>query len=551
MNRWVNVRSRLRRRVAVVGAVLSLGTVLVAADVASAAAGDLDLGFGGAGHGRVEFDLGGSGSVKLAGMAVQPDGGLVSVGTDLVPGGFDEAMAYRLHPDGTPDTRFGKVRLPHPSGTSALAEAAVAQPDGKIVVAGSIYTPGVTSDMAVWRLTRTGKLDTSFDGDGLVTVSVVAGSSEFASDVALDPQGRIVVAGATSLAGGDDDFALARLTATGAPDGTFNGGAAFFVHTHPGFDGAQSVAVQSDGEILLAGTYGIENAVLRITPGTASTAALLDGTFGGGTFPAGSGIADVPGTASILHTDVAVTAHGAIYVFDQVFHGGHVVGTVVRLLRDGSVDDGFGAADGTGAHLVPADGVDFFVDKLAVLPGGGVVAVEDDGGRFFIAKLRANGNPDTGMGRRGIKKLGDLDALGGGIAVAALPDGRIVAAGELATAADTGLAYRLLGDFKAPSCGGKKATITGTTAPDRLVGTRRVDVIAGLGGGDRITGTGKGDIVCGSRGRDHLAGGAGADYLLGQSGHDTLLGGTGDDRLIGGPDHDRLNGGPGRDTLRQ
>jgi len=529
--------------------VLSLGTVVGTADVASAAAGDLDLGFGGAGHGRVEFDLGGR--VSLVGMAVQPDGGTVSVGTDFAAGGSNEAVAYRLHSDGTRDTRFGKVPLPHPAGTFAEAAAVVAQPDGKVVLAGDVYTLGGPSDIAVWRLTPTGKLDTSFDGDGLVTVSVAAASSEFAGDVAVDPQGRIVVAGSMASAGGGYDIAVVRLTAEGAPDGTFNGGAAFFVNTDPGTDSAHSVAVQSDGKILVAGTYpraSSENAVLRITPGTATTPALLDGTFGGGNFPAGSGIADVPGTTYIQDTDVAVTAHGDIYVLDQVLDGGHVVGTVVRLSGDGAVDHAFGAADGTGVHLIPNDGVDYFVDQLALLPGGGR-ALEDDRGQSFIAKLRGNGHPDLGMGRRGIKRLGSLDSFPAGVAT--LPDGRVVAAGELIGTADTGVAYRLVGDFKAPSCGGRTATITGTQAPDRLVGTRRVDVIAGLGGGDRVTGAGKGDIVCGGRGRDHLAGGAGDDRLIGGPGHDTLLGGKGDDRLIGGTGHDRLNGGRGRDTLRQ
>src|SRR3954464_9618879 len=96
-----SMRSCLRRRVATVGLAVSLGAVAVAGGAASAASGDLDPGFGGAAHGRVEFDLGSP--AILRGFAVQPDGGIVSVRTTNV-GGPRDAVAHRLHADGTPDS---------------------------------------------------------------------------------------------------------------------------------------------------------------------------------------------------------------------------------------------------------------------------------------------------------------------------------------------------------------------------------------------------------------------------------------------------------------
>src|SRR4051812_33684891 len=103
---WVRMRRVVkagrRRRGAAVGVAVSLAAVAVPGGVASAAPGDLDPGFGGASHGRVEFDLGGP-NTALRGLAVQPGGGIVGVGT-AIGGATPDAVAYRLRADGTPDS---------------------------------------------------------------------------------------------------------------------------------------------------------------------------------------------------------------------------------------------------------------------------------------------------------------------------------------------------------------------------------------------------------------------------------------------------------------
>jgi uncharacterized delta-60 repeat protein len=537
----VNVNRCVRRRAAAAGAALSLVPALVGAG-ASAASGDRDLGFGGASHGLVEFDLGGN--VHLTGLAVQPRGGIVSVGYEL--GATTDAVVYRLKPDGRPDHGFGKVRLPGPSDATEEAYAAVAQPDGKIVVAGIVTDPDGLDDFAVWRLKPTGRPDRSFGDQGLVALGAAAGTNDGALDVALDPQGRIVVAGSTDAPAGDPgDIAVVRLTPQGAVDTAFNNGLAFYVLNHPGFDAATSVAVQANGKVLVAGSFAgaAGNAVLRLKPGSVSAQAVVDGSFGGGTFGTRSGVADVPGTSDLGVSDVAVLPSGKLLLLDAVRDiGGSVDGAVVRLTRIGAVDPTFAGGSATGRHIdtdAPA-----YLKALALMPRGGVAVVGANGSRTFVAKLRGNGAPDRGMGPGGVRTLADLAVgpVGTTASISVLPDGRILAVGDGRHAIGQGAAYRLIGDLAKPSCAGTEATITGTDAPDTLVGTRRADVIAGLGGADRITGLGRGDIVCGGPGDDHIAGGSGGDHLYGQAGDDTLS---------GGPGHDRLVGGTGRDTLRQ
>lgn len=91
--------------------------------------------------------------------------------------------------------------------------------------------------------------------------------------------------------------------------------------------------------------------------------------------------------------------------------------------------------------------------------------------------------------------------------------------------------YELFGHrLSAPRCGGRLATITGSSLRDKLKGTGKRDVIAALGGNDVIKGLGGGDFLCGGAGRDKLAGGKQKDRLIGGGGKDTCSGGPSKDR---------------------
>ena len=211
--------------------------------------GALDTGFDT--DGKVTTDFG-SRFEEASGVAIQPDGKIVAAGTSGDFSLSDFALA-RYNGDGSLDSSFdidGKVTTDFGSLDQALGVAI--QPSGKIVAAGfSGVFPLV--DFVLARYNRDGSLDTSFDADGKVTTDF-GSSSELATSVSIQPDGRIVAAGFSG-----DDFALARYNGDGSLDTSFDTDGK--VTTDFGSFGqasevAHGVAIQPNGKIVAAGFSG-------------------------------------------------------------------------------------------------------------------------------------------------------------------------------------------------------------------------------------------------------------------------------------------------------
>jgi uncharacterized delta-60 repeat protein len=199
-------------------ALLTLGSVLSPALVSGQTPGTLDPSFGAGGI--VTTDFGGS-SANVRALAVQPDGKIVAAGGAFVNGIADFALA-RYNPDGTLDGSFGiggTATSPFDfPGSFDQVGGAVLQPDGKIVMAGS----AVLNQFAVFALARynsNGTLDAGFGTGGVVTTDFGQLSAE-AFSVAVQPDGKIVLAGEANIDGGYD-FALARYNSNGTLDASF------------------------------------------------------------------------------------------------------------------------------------------------------------------------------------------------------------------------------------------------------------------------------------------------------------------------------------------
>ncbi len=215
-----------------------------------------------AGTGLVLFDdvAGGGGGPtdEARGMTLASDGTILAVGQGTGPSATLDMYLARINTTG------GLIgATPHHDAAGGNSDddgiAVAVDSSGRYVVAGSSF--GGTLDMAVWRILPGGGLDTTFNGTGFFTHDNAAGGS--ASDagyaIAIDAQGRIVVAGESERVGPYPSLALWRLTPQGQLDPTFGTGG--FV-TRFGDAGevatdssrARGLAIDSRGRILVCGS---------------------------------------------------------------------------------------------------------------------------------------------------------------------------------------------------------------------------------------------------------------------------------------------------------
>ena len=253
-------------------------------------------------------------------------------------------------------------------------------------------------------LAAAGDLDTTFDGDGIVTTDF--GSDDGAVDVAIQADGKIVAAGSS---GGK--FALARYNSDGSLDTTFGTGG--LVTTAFASDsGGGAVAIQSDGKIVHAGIKfaGVDNFALARYNIDGS----LDTTFGtGGLVTTNMGFA-------AAH-DVAIQADGKIVAVGT----DDVRFALARYNSDGSLDTTF---DGDGKVFTAMGTVGVAAFGLAIQSDGKILAAGDSDGNFALARYNSDGSLDTTFDGDGLVTTAFASDSGGG-AVAIQSDGKIVHAG--------------------------------------------------------------------------------------------------------------------------
>ncbi len=223
---------------------LAVGLFLALPVLSFAAPGDLDPTF--SGDGKLTDYIPGTDSNGFVATAVQPDGKIVAVG-----GVSNSRYIYiaRYNPDGLPDTAFGggtgKVATQFGRFYNYVSDVAI-QPDGKIVVVGCYCEEDIGDyALALARLNSDGSLDNSFGFNGVVTRADIVGP---ANSVAIQTDGKIVVAG---QAGFWLDWIVLRFNSNGSQDSTFMVSGNIFA---PNNAAPYSVAVQSDGKIVAAGS---------------------------------------------------------------------------------------------------------------------------------------------------------------------------------------------------------------------------------------------------------------------------------------------------------
>jgi uncharacterized delta-60 repeat protein len=303
--------------------------------------GSLDASFGSGGKVTTDF-FGFRGNESAEGIALQPDGKIVLAG-DLGLGGFSFALA-RYNSDGSLDTNFGgggKVITPF-GGTTEGAHAITIQRDGKIVAVGATVTASGNLGFALVRYNSDGSLDNSFGSSGKVTTDFSGVGEAGANAVAIQSDGKIVAAG-SALQDFDlttFDFALARYNRDGSLDVSFGSGGKVTTDFFGARDEARAIALQSGGKLVLAGSArnstSFDFALARYN-GNGS----LDASFGSG----GKTTTDFSGSGGSDGANaIAIQSNGRILAAGFAFNGTTDFDfALTRYDSNGSLDASFGS----------------------------------------------------------------------------------------------------------------------------------------------------------------------------------------------------------------
>lgn len=266
----------------------------------------------------------------------------------------------------------------------------------------------------------------SFTGDGPGTVIMPLGSSQLGigQSVALQADGKIVLAG-YGADGSDTDFGLVRLNDDGSLDTTFNGTGKVLIPVGTGHDYGLSVMVQSDGKIVVAG--------VSLTSGVGSDFSLIrlniDGSLD--TDFNGTGKAIIPvGAGNDFAYSVTAQADGKIIVAGASSNGNDNDFSLIRLNTDGSLDTGF---NGSGKAIVPVGTGHDAAQSVVMQPDGKIVVVgvsaDSSGDDFSVVRLNADGSLDTGFNGTGTVIIPVGSGTDRAYSVALQLDGKIVVSG--------------------------------------------------------------------------------------------------------------------------
>lgn len=329
--------------------------------------GSLDKSFNGTGK---VITAVGDGDCKGEGLALQSDGKIVVAGYSFKPGGKNRAefTVLRYNADSALDSGFGESgKVTTAIGRiSDSANSVALQDDGKIVVAGDTIAPG-NNNFAVARYNANGSLDTSFNGTGKATADF--SEIDYGRSVAVHGDGRIVVAGYTTKSyESKKECALACFKATGSLDTSFNGTGK--VTTNFGGDGnaeGRSVAVQTDGKIVVVG-YATAGSTEKFALARYNADGALDTSFGdSGRVMTYVGISGSNATGVALQKDGKIVVAG--YAVNN--NGTDYDFACVRYNTDGKVDQSFGDGGKTMTSVGQGDGKG---NSLAVQDGKIIVA---------------------------------------------------------------------------------------------------------------------------------------------------------------------------------
>jgi uncharacterized delta-60 repeat protein len=310
-----------------------------------------------------------------AGVLVQDDGKVIAAG-HAYPSSSSDYSINRYNADGTFDTSFGTTgRIIVDIGPNDGLGGVLAQPDGKILVSGETSN-SPTKEFTLFRLNANGTLDTSFSGDGKLTIAAGGGYTYISDAMALQADGKIVVAVGNTTSLDTASVTLFRYTSNGSLDTTFRGTGSVTLKPDGigGYD-ATAISIQKDGKIVLLGNAHDSSGTHYAFIARFLADGSLDQAFGN------KGIATAAEPSS-LAGGLLVQPDGKLLVFGHTTDA-DIDFALIRFNADGTVDQSFSAAAN------PLAGTTTFTEGSPTAPAKPVVL--NSGIQIHDAELAAAG----------------------------------------------------------------------------------------------------------------------------------------------------------------
>ena len=299
-------------------------------------------------------------------------------------------------------------------GGSVAVRAICVQTDGKILIAGDFTSYNGTSRGNIARLNSDGSLDTTFLATG-------TGANDHILDMALQSDGKILIAGLFTTYNGTTRERIARLNT----DGSLDMG---FLASGTGADNfVKAIAVQSDGKILIGGIFTSYNGTNRSRIARLNTDGTIDTTF----LATGTGVGEGSGGTGQVH-DIAIQTDGKMVIGGYfASYNGTTRGNIARINADGSLDTTF---------LNTGAGANESVSKVIVLSDGKVLIAGwfstfnglTNRGRF--TRLNSTGAPDTSFISSTVSGMGSSQVY----SIVVQPDSKILIGGPFTSYAGVG-----------------------------------------------------------------------------------------------------------------
>ncbi len=359
------------------------------------------------------------------GLALLPDGKI------LVGGGAGpDFYMDRFNSDGSNDNTFGvngRVEL-NVENKEAYCKDLAVQPDGKIILVGSIFKNATNFDVGIVRCKQDGSLDSSFGLNGLVRVDLM--NNDYCNSVALQPDGKILVTGASgnSIYYVQDAFVI-RVNTDGSLDSGFAGTGIFQQHFSVQIEIA-SVIVQPDNKILMGGKYNKYALIPPFMVERFNVDGTLDSSFGE------MGIAkfifgNEQESWANNFNDMALQSDGKIVCVGQSGYDIYSM-AICRFNTDGSVDNSFGENGGT---IIEYNNHTSNLNSVLIQQDGKIVATgygADYGGPpgpAILIRFESNGSLDPSFAINGIQAT-YFNESSEGSEIKLLPDQKILVAGD-------------------------------------------------------------------------------------------------------------------------